>query len=213
MSEIDFTVLDAKAQPYAAVPTLAFRLRLEEPSGAVVHSIALHCQIRIEPQRRRYCGEEEERLRELFGAAPQWGDTLNPFLWTHADMMVPAFVGDTEIDLNVPCTYDFEVAAAKYLHSLNEGEVPLLFLFNGSVFAKAAAGLRVTQLAWHKDAAYRLPVRVWRELMDLYFPNSGWLRLHRDALDQLLKFKARNALATWDQVMEVLLDAAGEKPR
>jgi hypothetical protein len=213
MSEIGFTVLDAKPQPYAAVPTMAFRLRLDEPSGATIHSVALHCQIRIEPQRRRYSGEEQERMRELFGAAAQWGDTLKPFLWTHADMMVPGFAGSTEIDLSVRCTYDFEVAAAKYLHSLGDGDVPLLFLFNGSVFAKGPSGLRVTQLAWHKDASYRLPVRVWRELMDLYFPNSGWLRLNRETLDELLKFKARNAIATWDQVIDVLLGAAGEKAR
>ncbi len=213
MSEIGFTVLDAKPQPYAAAPTLAFRLRLEEPSGAAIHCVALHCQIRIEPQRRRYQAQEQERMRELFGAPAQWGETLRPFLWTHADTMVAGFTGATEIDLNVPCTYDFEVAAAKYLHSLGEGEVPLLFLFNGSVFAKAPPGLRVTQLAWHKDASYRLPVRVWRELMDLYFPNGGWLRLHRDTLDRLLQFKARNALATWDQVIELLLGAAGDKTR
>jgi hypothetical protein len=211
MSEIDFTVLDAKPQPYAAVPTLAFRLRLEEPSGTTVHSVALHCQIRIEPQRRRYSKAEAERLRELFGVTAQWGDTVKPFLWTHADMMVAAFAGSTEIDLNVPCTYDFEVAAAKYLHSLSDGEIPLLFLFNGSVFAQGSAGLRVSQLAWHKDATYRLPVRGWRDLMDLYFPNGGWLRLHRDTLDRLLKFKASHALATWEQVMEVLLGAAGEE--
>jgi Family of unknown function (DUF6084) len=211
MSEIDFTVLDAKALPYAATPTLVFRLRLEEPSDAVIHSISLHCQIRIEPQRRRYSRAEEDRLLELFGAPAQWGDTLKPFLWTHVDMMVPGFAGSAEVDLHVPCTYDFEIAAAKYLHSLGDGEVPLLFLFNGSVFAKGATGLHVSQLAWHKDATYRLPVRVWRELMDLYFPGGGWLRLHRDTLDALMKFKARCALATWDQVIEVLLQAAGEK--
>jgi hypothetical protein len=211
MSDVEFTVLDAKPQPYAAVPTLVFRLRLQELSGATIHSVALHCQIRIEPQRRRYSRKEEQNLRELFGITTQWGDTVKPFLWTHADMMVAAFVGSAEIDLNVPCTYDFEVAAAKYLHSLDDGEIPLLFLFNGSVFAQAPTGLRVSQLAWHKDATYRLPVRVWRELMDLYFPNGGWLRLHRDTLDRLLKFKAGHALATWDQVMEVLLGAAGEQ--
>jgi Family of unknown function (DUF6084) len=211
MSEIDFKVLDARPQPYAAAPTLAFRMRLTEPSDAAIHSIALHCQIRIEPQRRRYSKQEEERLQDLFGQPPQWGFTLKPFLWTHADMMVPGFSGSAEIDLHVPCTYDFEVAAAKYLHSLGDGEIPLLFLFNGSVFAKAQTGLRVSQLAWHKDATYRMPVRVWRALMDMYFPNSGWLRLHRDTLDELLKFKASNALLTWEQVIEVLLEAAGGK--
>jgi len=213
MSEISFSLLDAKAEPYAAIPTMAFRLRLEEPTGATIHSVALHCQVRIEPQRRRYSREEEERLRELFGSTPQWGDTVKPFLWTHADMMVAGFTGSTDIDLKVPCTYDFEVAAAKYLHSLGDGEVPLLFLFNGSVFAKAPVGLRVSQLAWHKDATYRLPVRVWRDLMDLYFPNSGWLRLSRDTLDRVLEFKAQHAIATWDQVMEMLLEAAGVNPQ
>jgi hypothetical protein len=211
MSEIDFQVLSAKPQSYAAIPTLAFRLRIEEPCGATIQSISLHCQIRIEPQRRRYSKAEEECLRELFGATKQWGDTLKPFLWTHVDMMVRGFEGSSEIDLHVPCTYDFEVAAAKYLHSLGDGEIPLLFLFNGTVFAKAPTGLSVSQLAWHKDATYRLPVRVWREVMDLYFPNSGWLRLRRDTIDELLKFKARYALATWDQVFEVLLKGAGEK--
>jgi Family of unknown function (DUF6084) len=211
MSEIDFKVLDAKPQPHAAAPTLVFRMRLSEPAGAAVHSIALHCQIRIEPQRRRYARDEEERLQELFGQPVQWGDTLKPFLWTHADMMVPGFTASAEFDLHVPCTYDFEIAAAKYLHSLADGEIPLLFLFNGSVFAKAQTGLRVSQLAWHKDATYRMPVRVWRELMDMYFPNSGWLRLHRDTLDELLKFKASHALLTWEQVIDVLLTAAGGK--
>ena len=126
-------------------------------------------------------------------------------------MMVRSFEGSAEVDLHVPCTYDFEVAAAKYLHSLGDGEIPLLFLFNGTVFAKGQTGLSVSQLAWHKDATYRLPVRVWRELMDMYFPGGGWLRLHRDTIDELLKFKGRYALATWDQVIEVLLKGAGEK--
>jgi hypothetical protein len=211
MSEIDFQVLEARAQPYAAIPTLAFRLRIEEPSGATIHSISLHCQVRIEPQRRHYNRAEEERLLELFGPTSQWGDTLKPFLWTHVDMMVRGFEGRTEIDLHMPCTYDFEVAAAKYLHSLGDGEIPLLFLFNGTVFAKGPAGLSVSQLAWHKDATYRLPVSTWRDVMDLYFPNSGWLRLQRDTLDALLKFKARYALPTWEQVFEVLLKSAGEK--
>jgi hypothetical protein len=124
--------------------------------------------------------------------------------------MVRGFQESIELDLPVPCTYDFEVAAAKYLHSIGDGEIPLLFLFSGTVFAKSSTGLSVSQLAWHKDATYRMPVTVWRELMDLYFPGGGWLRLHRESLDALLQFKARNALATWDHVIEVLLRAAGE---
>jgi hypothetical protein len=48
--------------------------------------------------------------------------------------------------------------------------------------------------------------------MDLYFPNSGWLRLHRDTLDALGTYKATRAVATWDQAIEKLLKEAGEAP-
>ena len=212
MGEIDFKVLDVKAQPYAAAPTLAFRMRIEEPSGAVIHSISLHCQIRIEPQRRRYSRDEEERSAGIVRRDARNGATRSS-----------RFCGRTSIRW---CA----VSRAAYRESICRcrapttskspppsifirwatATFPLLFLFSGTVFAKWPTGLSVSQLAWHKDATYRMPVRVWRELMDLYFPNGGWLRLHRETLDELLKFKARYALATWDQVIEVLLRAAGE---
>jgi hypothetical protein len=46
--------------------------------------------------------------------------------------------------------------------------------------------------------------------MDLYFPNSGWLRVGRDTLDALQRFKASRALPTWDQALEQLLKQAGQ---
>jgi len=205
MSEVRFAVLDASAEPYAAVPTLRFRLALEAPPEESIRSIALRCQIRIEPQRRHYSAGQEATLNELFGAGPRWGETLKPFLWTHVSAMVPGFSGRTEIDLHVPCTYDFEVAAAKYLHALEEGELPLLFLFSGTAFAAGAAGLQVTQVSWDRESRFRLPVRTWHDVMDLYFPNEGWLRLRRDTLSRLLRYKAAAALATWEEVMETLL--------
>jgi hypothetical protein len=205
MTGIDFAVIDSRPTPYAAVPTLTIALRATAPAGEVIHSIALRCQIRIEPQRRRYGPEEETRLLELFGETPRWGDTLKPFLWTHVTAMVPGFTGQTEFELSVPCSYDFEVAAAKYLHALGDGEIPLLFLFSGTIFARDDGRLRVTQVPWDRESRWRLPVRVWRELMDGYFPNSGWLRLGRDTLDALLRYKADHALATWDDVMAALL--------
>jgi Family of unknown function (DUF6084) len=212
MSEIEFAVTEVTPVPYAAAPTLAFRLHLEAPAGETIHSIALRCQIRIEPQRRRYSAEEEAGLLELFGETPRWGDTLKPFLWTHASAMVLGFTGTTGVDLHVPCTYDLDVAGAKYFHALGDGEIPLLLLFSGTVFAKGEGGaLRVTQIPWDKEARYRLPVRVWRELIDRYFPNAGWLRLRRDILDALLRVKARRALLTWDDVLAELLRAAGEE--
>jgi hypothetical protein len=210
VTEIAFQVLDARAERYAATPTLLFRVRIDAPAGAVIHSIPLRCQIRIEPQRRRYSSPEEERLLELFGETPRWGDTLKPFLWSHVSTVVPSFTSTTEIELPLACSYDLEVAAAKYLHSLDEGEIPLVFLFSGTIFAKAEAGLTVSQISWNTDRTYRLSVKVWRDLMNHYFPNAGWVRLQRDTLDQLMHFKAKRAITSWDQAFEILLREAGE---
>jgi len=210
MSELTFAILGVRVEPYAATPTLVFRLRVEALGGETVHTLALRCQIRIEPQRRRYAADEGAALEELFGGTERWGDTLKPFLWTHVSTMAPGFTGAGEFDLVVPCTYDFEVAAAKYLHALEGGEIPLLFLFSGTVFAKGEDGLRVTQIPWDREARHRLPVATWRELMDRYHPNAGWLRLRRDTLDALLRLKARRAVATFDEVIDMLLAGAGE---
>lgn len=212
MSEIGFRVMTAVPEPYAAVPTITFGLQVESP-GDTIHSLALQCQIRIEPKKRHYAPGEEERLLELFGETPRWGDTLKPFLWTHVSRMVAGFTDQTEIMLPVACSYDLDVAAAKYFHALADGEIPLLFLFSGTVFAKGPAGLQVTQVPWHKDATFRLPVRVWRQVMDLYFPNSGWLRLQRETLDALTRFKAERAITTWDEALGVLLEMAGGSRR
>jgi hypothetical protein len=211
MSALSFDVLDAHAEPYAAVPTIMFRLRLTEHSDTPVHAVALRCQIRIEPQLRRYNHDEEERLVEVFGEPPQWGQSLKPFLWTHVATTITGFEGTTEIDLPVTCTYDFEVAATKFFHSLESGEIPLVLLFSGTTFTRGDAGLSVAPVAWHEEASYRLPVRVWRDLMDLYVPNSGWLMVSRDTLDALTRFKAARALPTWDHVVEQLLKEAGEE--
>lgn len=205
MSDIDFTVLGAAPDPYAAAPTLLFKLGLTETTGTRVHSLALRAQLRIEPQKRRYSPDEEERLLAIFGETPRWGDTLKPFLWTHASTMVAGFSGETEVDLPVACTYDFEVAAAKYLHALGDGEVPLVLMFNGTIFSSGG----VEPVPWHKESTFRMPARVWRQLMDLYFPDSGWIRLRRDTMDDLERYKAERALATWEQAIEALLKEAG----
>ena len=209
MSELTIEVIGARAEPYAAVPTLLLRLAITEPSGDPVHAIALRTQIQIEPQRRRYSKDEEARLLELFGEQPQWGESLRPFLWTHASTMLTGFTGRTEVDLPVACSYDFEVAAAKYLHSLSDGEIPLALLFSGTVFARRDGVVSVQPVAWHVEANYRLPVKVWRDLMDLYFPNSGWIRLRRDTIDALTRYKAQRAIPSWEDAFELLLKEAG----
>ena len=210
MTDVSFRIVGARPEPYAASPTLAFRVRVEDATARPIQSIGLHCQIRIEPQLRRYSPQEESRLLELFGETPRWGDTLKPFFWSNVSTVVRGFSGNTETDLAVPCTYDLEVAAAKYLHALDDGEIPLSFLFSGTIFAQGEQGLEASQVSWSRDAAYRLPARVWRDVMNLYFPNSGWLRLRRETLDALGRVKAQRAIASWDEVVETLLRAAGE---
>jgi hypothetical protein len=129
-------------------------------------------------------------------------------LWGHASLMVHGFEGSTEVDVPMVCTYDFEVAASKYFHALEEGEIPLLFQFSGTVFAKGPEGFSVRQVPWEKDAPFRLPVSVWREAMDTHFPDSAWLRLRKDSFDALNRFKGQRALTSWEEVIEVLLKEA-----
>jgi hypothetical protein len=125
--------------------------------------------------------------------------------------MVPGFEGSTSVDLPLLCTYDLEVAAAKYFHGVAAGEVPLSFLFNGTIISRGETGFTVTQVPWHSEATHRMPVTVWRDLMDHYFPNSGWLRLDRDTLSALARYKSRRGLTTWEGAFAILLSEAGEE--
>jgi hypothetical protein len=211
MSDLHFDVQGARAEPYAAAPTLMLRLRVRDAEGARIEAVAL--RIQIETQRRHYDLPEEERLFELFGERSRWGETLKPMLWTITSAMVPRFDGVTEVDLPLPCSYDFEVAAAKYFHALDGGEIPLLLLFSGSVFATVDGRMSVDQVRWEREARYRLPVNVWRDVMNLYYPDSAWLRVRRDTFDALHRYKGRNALPTWEAAIDTLLERAGAEQR
>jgi hypothetical protein len=203
--DLGFECLEAVAERHAAVPTLRLRLRVRETTGAVVHTAALRCQVRIEPHRRDYAAGESDLLTYLFGDPSRWGETLKPMQLVTVATILPGFTGTTDVDVPVPCSYDLEVAAGKYLHALTGGEVPLLLLFSGTVFVKGGNGFQVEPVPWDREAEYRLPVRVWREVMDHYFPASGWLRLRRDTLDALLRYKAERAIPTWDEALVALV--------
>jgi hypothetical protein len=214
--DLKFTVEGAEQQPHSAAPLLVFKLRIaetiadEEPT--TIPAIALRCQIRIEPTRRRYAPAEQEQLLDLFGEPERWGQTLRSALWTHASVVVPPFTGSTVVDLPVPCSFDFNVAATKYFHALEDGEVPLCLLFSGTVFYTAEDGyLQVSQIPWEKEANFRLPISVWKDMIDLYYPNSAWLCLGRDAFDQLYRWKCSQGIPTWEQAIERLLDSKLEK--
>ena len=99
-----------------------------------MRALSLNVQVRIAATQRTYSDAEEEALRELFGSPEQWGRSLQSLHWTNLSVQVPAFSGSTLVDLLVTCTYDLEVTAAKYLNGLDDGEVPLEFLFGGTLF-------------------------------------------------------------------------------
>jgi hypothetical protein len=207
VSAYDFSVVDIFAEPYAAAPQLTARLRITEATGQTIHAIALRCQVRIEPQRRRYDESDESGLRALFGDRDRWMDTLKPFLWMQTSAMVQGFTGITEVDLALPSTYDFEVTGSRYLHAVGEGTIPLALLFSGTVFTKGANGFGVEQVPWDCEADYQLPVSVWQQMIASYYPNTGWIRLDHDVVDALADFKSRHGLTTWEETMQALLAA------
>ena len=212
MPDLDFGVEGAEVLKFAAVPSLLFKLRIENAEKEPIRSVALNTQIRIAATRRHYDTVEQERLLEVLGEPHRWGSTLRSLLWTHTNLQVPPFAGSTVVDMPVPCTYDLEVIGSKYFHALEGGEVPLEFLFSGTVYYAGEGGrLQIGRISWEKEAEFRLPVRLWKEMMERYFPNSAWIRLRKDAFDQLYDYKVRRGLPTWEAAVEALLRASEQE--
>ena len=212
MPDLDFAVEGAEVLEFAAVPSLLFKLRIENLEDEPIRSVALNTQIRIAATQRHYDAVEQEGLLELFGEPSRWKDTLRSLLWTHTVLQVAPFSGSTVAEMPVPCTYDLEVVAAKYFYALEDGEVPLEFLFSGTVFYAGEDGrLQVARISWEKEAEFRLPIRLWKEMMEHYFPNSAWIRLRRDAFDRLYDYKVRKGLPTWEAAVEALLRASEQE--
>jgi hypothetical protein len=204
--ELAFAVTGAGPVRHAAAPTLSFALRIDRASGGSVRAILLDIQVQIAARRRRYDAADQERLYELFGAPEGWGSALRTLLWTRTTVVVPPFDDGTVVEVPVVCTYDLEVAAARYFDGLEDGEVPLDFLFSGSVFYRGSGGaLQTARLPWEHEASYRLPVAVWRETIERHFPGSAWLRLSRDSYERLRAYRSRHALGSWEAVVDTLL--------
>jgi Family of unknown function (DUF6084) len=212
--DLAFGVEDAEVLEFAAVPSLLFKLHVENLEEEHIRSVALNTQIRIAATQRHYDAAEQERLLEVFGEPSRWKDTLRSLLWTHTVLQIPPFSRSTVVDMPVPCTYDLEVIGAKYIYALEDGEVPLEFLFSGTVFYAGEGGrLQVERISWEKEAEFRLPVRLWKEMMEHYFPNSAWIRLRKDAFDQLYDYKVRKGFPTWEAAVEALLRASEQEAK
>ncbi|MBF6225482.1 hypothetical protein IU470_10230 [Nocardia abscessus] len=205
-----FAVLEMKPEPYAVAPILSARVGIAALAEEPVHAIALRAQVRIEPFRRGYSDEEGAGLADLFGPRERWHETQRSFLWMHCATMVPGFTGGAEVDLPMPCTYDFEVTGSKYLHALREGVVPLLFLFSGTVFIRGSSGFAVQQIPWDREDKFDMPVSVWQDLVAAHFPNSGWVRLHNDTLRALAAYKSGHGLLGFDDAVTRLLTSSEE---
>ena len=208
MPDLKIQVESASAVAFAAVPTIAFQLRIVNSApDETVHAIALRCQIQVDVTRRAYSPQEQSKLGDLFGQPERWGQTLRNFLWTHSSLVIPAFTGDqATTEMNIPCTFDFNVAATKYFDGLQSGDIPLLMLFSGSVFyAPENGALQVAPISWELESRFRLSVDVWRDMMTKYYPNCVWINLRRDVFDQLHQYKTAHGIPTWEQALERIL--------
>jgi hypothetical protein len=213
MPDLNFTVERVEPEPFAAAPMLIFKLGIEQVDDALpIHSIALRCQIRLDPAKRHYSDAEKRRLLELFGEPSRWSQTLRSMLWVNASVIVSAFTSNTLADLPVPCTFDFNVAMTKYFDALEEGDVPLSFLFSGTIFYQNESdALQAAPISWEKEAQFRLPVSVWRQMMDQHYPNTAALMLNKNTFDRLRDYKTQLQHVTWEKAIEELLDAADQK--
>ncbi len=213
MPDLNFQVVGAEAVAFSAAPLLAFKLRVSNTdANEVVQSVALRCQTQIEATHRKYDAPEQERLLDLFDVPERWSRTLRAMLWTHANISVPQFSGSIDVDLPVQCSFDFNVAATKYFAALENGEVPLNLMFSGTIFYTTdGAGLQIEQIPWDREAKYRLPVSVWKEMMDIYYPNTAWLCLRRDTFEKLSQYKMDRGIPTWEETIESIIPAADAK--
>ena len=207
MPELTFQIQEAVVAQFAVAPALIFKLWVNNRAAdETIHTVALRGQIQIEATRRRYTPEEQRRMLDLYGEPERWSQTLRSLLWTHASVVVPSFQAETVVDLHVPCTFDFNVAATKYFAGLSAGEIPLCFQFSGTVFYAPPGGtLQVGPISWDQEARFKLPVTLWQEMMNAYYPNTAWLCLRRDVFERLNQYKTQRGIPTWEQVMETML--------
>ncbi len=205
--DLDFAVLGARTVRHAAAPMLTLDLQISETGGREVYMVALSIQLMIDPARRSYDDATRERLVELFGAPERWAVTTRSLMWSKLDVLVPAFTGMTTVTVPITCHYDLELAAAKYLHSLPDGEAPLALHFNGMVYyPREDGGLQMVLIPWSKSIDFRMPVSVWQATIEHYYPGTAWVAVRADTLEALQQEKLARGLATLDACVTALLN-------
>jgi hypothetical protein len=209
--DLNFTIESANTLRFAASPHIGFKLHVTNESKHAIHTVILRCQIHIDVSQRRYAPQEQERLADLFGEPERWGQTMRSLLWTNVSVIVPSFKESVIVEVPVPCTFDFNVAATKYFAAIGDGDFPVSCFFNGTIFYERDDGaLQAVQIPWEKEAAYRMPVGIWRDMMNAYYPNSVWLRMERNAFNQLQAYKVKHGIPTFEQAILHAIDALAE---
>lgn len=210
MPDLNFQVTGVEPATRGLVPLLVFDLEVTNtPAEEQIQSATLQVQIQFECPKRAYNSSEKEKLADLFGTPERWGQTLRNRLWILASASLSPFSGATTAKLPVPCSFDLNLSAAKYFHAIEEGDIPLLFLFSGTVFYSGPDGrLQAQRISHEKECSWRMPGQTWRELMDHHWPNTAWIVLQRDVFERLNEFKRQNGLPTWEQTLERLLAEA-----
>jgi hypothetical protein len=215
MTELTFHVRSAEVVAFSASPQIAIHVDIACATPEQrIDSILLRCAVRIQAGARAHGSHERQRLQDLFGDTDVWARSSKSLLWTHALSFVPSFATATTVQMLLPCSYDLTSAASKYLHGLDEGDVPITLQFSGTVFYATERGLSVTQIPWDREAEFRLPIALWREVIEQHFPNSAVLSLRRDLFESLDRYRAQRGLRSWDHAIETLLAAsnAGDNP-
>lgn len=210
MPELAFRIGEVLAMPHAAVPTVAARLHIANAfRDEAIQSVLLNCQLQLRPQGRSYSAMEEARLLDLFGERESWGRTMKPLHWMNLTVKVPPFTAETAVDLPLPCSLDFDVAANKYFYGLEAGAIAVAAMFSGTVFYAGPQGsMQIAQIPWDREARFQLPVETWKQAIDAHYPNSAWLRLSRETFDRLYRHKVSRGIPAWDTALEHLLDQA-----
>ena len=202
-----FEVLGARVPKHALAPTLIFDVAVADPSELQVLTISLAVQIAIEPAQRRYDAQTRERLTELLGEPGRIGAPTRTMPWTQVDVLVQSFRGSTTVAVPVLCNYDLEVAATNYLRAIPDGEVPLVFHFNGGVYYQdEGERLQIVQLSWEESSNYRMPIAAWEEMIAAHYPDRGWVAAGGETIERLRRYKLEQGLPSYEAALERLLD-------
>lgn len=208
MPDLKFQVTSVEANTRGLAPLLEFKLQITNSLDESIHAILLNSQIQFQCPQRSYTNSEKEKVVELFGPPEMWSQSLRNRLWGQVSTTVCAFRGKTGAALQMPCTFDLNIAASKYLYALEQGAVPLLFLFSGSIFYEADGEFKVVPISWDSECTYHMPVETWNDLMQRHYPNNAWIYLDREVFDRLYAFKRKGAFLNWEQTIDSLLQNA-----